>query len=190
MAATLRAVRRAFRPASNHVRVMMREAFFVWLANHFSRGKVGTKARYFALKLAGLKLSGKVIVMGPVTVMPPGAGKMIVIGTRTFLNTNVRFGAGGGITIGKFAQIAPNVSFETGSHELDFAPGRSRAPVTAPIVVEDHVWIGAGAIILPGVTIGRGAVVAAGAVVTRDVAAKVVVGGVPAKFLRHVDEQP
>ncbi|GGC11224.1 hypothetical protein GCM10011494_32460 [Novosphingobium endophyticum] len=55
-------------------------------------------------------------------------------------------------------------------------------------MVEDHAWIGSGAIILPGVTIGRGAVVAAGAVVHRDVAPLTVVGGVPARFLRAVEE--
>jgi acetyltransferase-like isoleucine patch superfamily enzyme len=56
------------------------------------------------------------------------------------------------------------------------------------VVVHDHVWIGTGAIILPGVTIGRGAVVAAGAVVTRNVPPKTLVGGVPARVLREVHE--
>ncbi|HPU00025.1 MAG TPA: DapH/DapD/GlmU-related protein, partial [Armatimonadota bacterium] len=55
------------------------------------------------------------------------------------------------------------------------------ANVLAPIVIEDYVWIGSRATVLPGVRIGRGAVVAAGAVVTRDVAPLTVVGGVPAR---------
>ena len=58
----------------------------------------------------------------------------------------------------------------------------------APIVIDDDVWIGAGAIVLPGVTIGRGAIVAAGAVVTSTVAPFLVVGGVPAKEIGKVPQ--
>ena len=57
-----------------------------------------------------------------------------------------------------------------------------------PITVGDHAWIGAGAIILPGVTIGAGAVVAAGSIVTRDVEPRTVVAGNPARFLRNIDD--
>ena len=57
------------------------------------------------------------------------------------------------------------------------------------ITVEDDVWIGAGAIITDGVRIGRGAVIAAGAVVTADVPPHTVVGGVPARILKHIDGQ-
>lgn len=104
------------------------------------------------------------------------------------LNSNVRFASRGGVTIGRFVQIAANVNFETTSHTIAFEPGKNRANTFAPIIVEDHVWIGSGAIILPGVTIGRGAVVAAGAVVHRDVAPMTVVGGVPARFIRPITE--
>jgi len=57
-----------------------------------------------------------------------------------------------------------------------------------PIVVEDEVWIGGGSVITQGITIGRGSVVAAGAVVTKDVEAYTIVGGVPAKQIRKIDE--
>ena len=57
----------------------------------------------------------------------------------------------------------------------------------APVNIKDHVWIGSGAIILPGVTIGEGAIVAAGAVVTKDVEEKTVVGGIPAKKIKDIE---
>lgn len=59
--------------------------------------------------------------------------------------------------------------------------------VNAPIVLEDEVWIGAGATLLPGVRVGQGSVVAAGAVVNRDVPPFTVVGGVPARVLKELD---
>lgn len=166
----------------------MRESFFLFLANRMPRGRAGIRARYELLKLAGLRLMGKVIILGPVTIVPVGGGKSVRIGERTFINSNVRFASRGGVTIGRFVQIAANVNFETTSHTVRFEPGRTRANICAPVIVSDHVWIGAGAIILPGVTIGRGAVVAAGAVVHRDVPPMTVVGGVPARFLRAVEE--
>ena len=58
--------------------------------------------------------------------------------------------------------------------------------VTAPIHIGRNVWIGAGAMILPGVTIGENAIIAAGAVVNRDVPANMIVGGVPARELREI----
>ena len=54
-------------------------------------------------------------------------------------------------------------------------------------MIEDNVWVGSGAILLPGITIGEGAVVAAGAVVTNDVEPYIVVGGVPAKKIRGLE---
>jgi len=65
--------------------------------------------------------------------------------------------------------------------------GQPVKPMTAPIVIEDHVWIGANAIVLQGVTIGQNSIVAAGAVVTKDVRPNTLVAGNPAQVLRdHV----
>lgn len=96
----------------------------------------------------------------------------------------------GGITIGDRVYTAPLVQMLAVNHVFD-DPTRPMAEqgITAEgIVVEDDVWIGAGAIITDGVRIGRGAVVAAGAVVTQDVPPQTVVGGVPARQLRKIEE--
>ncbi len=98
----------------------------------------------------------------------------------------------GGITIGDRVYTAPNVQLLAVNHVFD-DPNRPMVEqgITATgIVVEDDVWLGAGAIVTDGVTIGRGAVVAAGAVVTADVPAHTVVGGVPARVLRTIDGTP
>jgi acetyltransferase-like isoleucine patch superfamily enzyme len=83
-----------------------------------------------------------------------------------------------------------NVSWNTQIMDTDFHPmivdGVER-PMNAPVVLEDRAWIGAGAIVLKGVTIGESAVVAAGAVVTKDVPPKTVVAGSPAKVVGSLD---
>jgi acetyltransferase-like isoleucine patch superfamily enzyme len=96
----------------------------------------------------------------------------------------------GGITIGDRVYTAPMVQMLAVNHVFD-DPQRpiSEQGITAQgIVVEDDAWIGAGAVLTDGVRVGKGAVVAAGAVVTQDVPAHTVVGGVPAKVLRTIDD--
>lgn len=98
----------------------------------------------------------------------------------------------GGITIGTRVYTGPMVQLLAVSHRFDDTE-RSFVDqgITAEgIVVEDDVWIGAGAIVTDGVRIGRGAVVAAGSVVTRNVPARTVVGGVPATTVRRLGEGP
>jgi acetyltransferase-like isoleucine patch superfamily enzyme len=95
----------------------------------------------------------------------------------------------GGITIGDRVYTAPLVQMLAVNH-IFADPTRPivEQGITAEgIVIEDDVWVGAGAIITDGVTIGRGAVVAAGAVVTSDVPAHTVVGGIPARVLKQID---
>lgn len=99
-------------------------------------------------------------------------GSDVLISHRAFLQ------GAGGIRFGGQIMVGPNVMFITTTHDI-----HTRLSLSLPIVVEDGVWVGAGAIILPGVTLGAGCVVAAGALVNRDVPAGKVVGGVPAKFL-------
>ncbi len=96
----------------------------------------------------------------------------------------------GGITIGDRVYTAPSVQMLAVNH-IFHDPTRPMVEqgITAEgIVIEDDVWIGAGAIITDGVRIGKGAVVAAGAVVTKDVPAHTVVGGIPAKVIKEIRE--
>ncbi len=95
----------------------------------------------------------------------------------------------GGITIGDRVYTGPLVQLLAVNHVFT-DPGRPMIEqgITAQgIVIEDDVWLGAGAIITDGVRVGRGAVVAAGAVVTADVVPYTVVGGVPARLLKSIE---
>lgn len=164
---------------------MMRELVFLTLANALPRLRVCDSGRHILLRLAGMNIEGKCLVWGPLVIRPIGGARNISIGSGSFLNSYTRFGVPKGrVKIGKHVQIGPLVCFETVSHTLKYEPGQARGDIHADIIVEDGVWIGAGAIITQGVTIGTGAVVASGAVVTKDVAPYTLVGGVPAKLLR------
>lgn len=114
-------------------------------------------------------------------------GKNITIGKEVFINSGCRFQDQGGIEIGDGALIGHNVVLATINHDL--APSRNRKNHYAPIKIGSHVWIGSNATVLPGVTVGDWAVIAAGAVVTKDVPARTVVGGVPAKILKAVPKE-
>ncbi|MGN6326122.1 DapH/DapD/GlmU-related protein [Pseudolysinimonas sp.] len=113
------------------------------------------------------------------TVYPPfftDHGLRLELGERVFINQNCTFLDFGGIRLADRVMVAPKVTFITVSHPVD--PGARRTSITtAPIDVEENVWIGAGATILPGVRIGRDAVVAAGAVVADDVPPATLVTG-------------
>jgi len=112
-------------------------------------------------------------------------GVNIRVGRNVFINHGCTLSDIGGISIGDEVLIGPRVSLISSGHPLDPAFRRRRI-VAAPIAIERGVWICTGATVLHGVTVGEDSVVAAGAVVTRDVPAGVVVGGVPARVLRPV----
>lgn len=111
-------------------------------------------------------------------------GKNIKIGKDVFINSGCHFQDQGGIEIGNGVLIGHNVVLATINHDLK--PENNRKNHYTPIKISDHVWIGSNATILPGVTIGEWAVIAAGSVITKDVPAYSVVGGVPAKILKKV----
>ncbi|RKR73990.1 DapH/DapD/GlmU-related protein [Frondihabitans australicus] len=121
------------------------------------------------------------------TVYPPfytDHGLNLRLGERVFINQGCTFLDYGGITLGDGVMVGPKATFITMGHPVD--PGERRQFLTgAPIVVEENVWIGAGAMILPGVTIGRDSVVAAGAVVADDVPAQALVAGPKAAVVRR-----
>lgn len=124
------------------------------------------------------------------SLFPPfytDCGKNIHIGKHVFINMGCKFQDQGGIFIGDGVLIGHNVVLATLNHVMQ--PERRSDMLPAPIHIGKRVWIGSNATVLPGVTIGDGAVVAAGAVVTRDVPANTVVGGVPAKVIRHIHEE-
>lgn len=121
-----------------------------------------------------------------------GKGSTIHMGARFYQPSNIRIGNGsilgdhifldgrGKLTIGDHVDIASGVMIYNSEHDLSDPTMKARSE---PVEIGSYVFIGPRAIILPNVKIGEGAVVAAGAVVTKDVPARTIVGGVPAKII-------
>ena len=113
-------------------------------------------------------------------------GTFITVGARTFINYNFTALDVAPITIGEDCQIGPNVQLLTPTHPVEPQPRRDRLEAAKPITIGHNVWLGGGAIVLPGVTIGDNSVIGAGAVVTRDVPANSVAVGNPARVVREI----
>jgi len=109
--------------------------------------------------------------------------EMVSIGSDCVIAEFVHVWGGGGIVIGNNVLIASHAVITSLTHNSN-AKMFAETTVKKTVVIENNVWIGASAVILPGVRLGTGCVVGAGAVVTKDVAANSIVVGVPAKVLR------
>jgi len=113
----------------------------------------------------------------------------VSIGEKTFIgHETIITGGAASITIGANCDISDRVAIVCGTHEIDPTGDRSAGiGIGKDVDIEDGVWIGFGAIVLPGVRVGRKAIVAAGAVVNKDVPPKTIVGGNPARIIREIE---
>ncbi|RPD44069.1 sugar O-acetyltransferase [Paracnuella aquatica] len=133
-------------------------------------------------QITGSTIDESVAVFTPLYI---NYGKNTKIGKNVFINFDCVFLDLGGITIEDGVLIAPKVSLLSEGHPINHADRQSLVP--GHIHIKKNAWIGAGATILPGVTIGENSVVAAGAVVSKDVPANTIVGGVPAKVIKSIN---
>lgn len=148
-------------------------------------------SRWFVLKRFLLNHSGiQVLEGGKVNGGTRFWGRGSVrVGSQTWIGPNCNFYThlDAPISIGDQCDIAPEVSFVTGSHEVGSAHRRAGMGWAKPIHIEDGCWIGTRASLLGGVRVGRGSIVAAGSVVTGDVPENCLVGGVPARLIRQLE---
>lgn len=165
---------------------------------HLCMHKVSEKAREITMRLNNtfhtaeeirdifFELTGKK-VDDTFDLFPPfysDYGKNITVGKNVFINSGCCFQDQGGIEIGNDCLIGQQVVIATLNH--GFAPEDRKNLIPKKVIIGNNVWIGAHATILAGVTVGDNAIIGAGAVVTKDVLPNTVVGGVPAKIIKHI----
>ncbi|MGG0825071.1 sugar O-acetyltransferase [Paenibacillus turicensis] len=126
-----------------------------------------------------------------VWVEPPirmAYGSNTTVGSNVYINFNLTIIDDYKVTIGNNVMFGPNVTIAVTNHPVHPDLRREGDMYALPVVIEDHVWIGSGAIILPGVTIGKGCVIGAGAIVTKDIPANVIAVGNPCRVLREITD--
>ena len=115
-------------------------------------------------------------------------GKYTHLGKSVYANFNLTLVDDTDIFIGDSVMIGPNVTIATAGHPIDPDLRKRVAQFNIPVHIGNNVWIGAGAIVLPGVKIGENSVIGAGSVVTKDIPANVIAVGNPCRVLREIGE--
>lgn len=152
-------------------------------------GTIGFACRYVLLKSLASQVGDNVAVF-------PGVYfrniKNLSIGNNVSIHPECYIDANGGISIGSDCSIAQGVSIISAEHkwgDLDI-PIKDQGTQQMPVTIESNVWLGAKATVLGGVHIKSGSIIGAMALVNKDVEANCVVGGIPAKVIKHRTDQP
>lgn len=114
-------------------------------------------------------------------------GKNIYVGKNFLANYNVTILDIAPVHIGDYVMIGPSTLITTVNHPITPMGRRNHIGIAKPVTIGNDVWIGGNVTILPGVTIGNNVVIAAGAVVSKDVPDNCVIGGVPAKVIKEIE---
>ncbi|KDA04887.1 acetyltransferase [Microbacterium sp. CH12i] len=154
----------------------------IWINAILSSPLVPDHVRWALLRASGIRVQKSLIDPGCFIGSP-----RVVIGRGCSINRGVFLDGLADLIIGDGVSIGMNALIVTGSHEVGSAVKRAGELTRGPVQIGDGAWIGAGAVVLPGVTIGNGSIIGAGSVVMKDVAANTVVMGNPARLVRRLD---
>ena len=141
------------------------------------------------LQLSGLSVGDRTLLTSnPSVIGGRGAWRNLTIGTDCYINQGCIFDATAPIAVGNHVAFGHGVMVTTSSHLIGSPDRRSGLLKPEPVRIGDGAWLASRVVVLPGVEIGAGAVVCAGAVVARSVAPNTMVGGVPARLIRRLDD--
>lgn len=165
----------------------IRRMFNIWMLNKFFCGTHFFDIKRKLLNAADIHCGEGTCIVGPVYL---GNVAKVSFGCHVWVGTKFSVYGNGAVTIEDNVDIAPDVAFLTGSHEVSDNPQRRAGKgVSYEIEVQEGCWIGARSTIMGNTTIDTGTIIAAGAVINRSVGPNVIVGGVPGKEIRSLDEQ-
>ena len=115
-------------------------------------------------------------------------GKNLHFGNRVYANFNLTVVDDGEIFVGDKVMFGPNVTIATANHPIEPSLREDCMQYNKPVHIGENVWVGAGTVIVPGVTIGKNSVIGAGSVVVKDIPENVVAVGNPCRVLREIGE--
>ena len=160
----------------------LKKRLYIYLINNIYTGTKFFEQKRFLMKKLGHEIGEGTKIVGPVFC----TGKLIV-GRNCWIGKNITVNGNGTVKIGDNCDIAPEVTFQTGGHELGGKDRRAGKGWNRDITVNNGCWIGGRSTILGGVNIDEGSLVAACACVCKDVGKNEMVGGVPAKLIRRLE---
>lgn len=161
----------------------VRRKWVMFLVNKVYCGTIKFNRKRKLLNSIGYQIGEGTKIVGPVEI----SGKLI-IGKNCWIGKNLKINGNGVVTIGNDCDIAPEVTFQTGGHFIGSSERRAGKGCIFNQVIGDGCWIGGRVTILNNTTIGNSCVVAGCACVTKDVEDNSLVGGVPAKIIRKLDD--
>jgi maltose O-acetyltransferase len=148
-----------------------------------------SRTRTALLRASGVQIGEHSLVQGRLRITGHGNPcQLLSIGNFTLVTGGLHVDLGAPLRIGSQVRIGHDVSLLTINHEVGPPHLRAGTSFCGEIVIEDGCWLASRCTVLPGVTIGAGAIVAAASVVTRDVPPNTLVAGVPARVVRHLDQ--
>ena len=130
-----------------------------------------------------------IVVKGKIKIKPPfycDYGYNIEVGENFYTNISCTILDVNRVIIGDNVMFGPNVQVYTATHPLDVEERIKGMESSKPITIGDNVWVGGGAILLPGITIGKNTIIGAGSVVTKNIPENVLAGGNPCKFIKKL----
>jgi serine acetyltransferase len=149
----------------------------------------GNRIRTACMRLGGVSIGPGTVLGGVLDIRGGvGAAGRVHIGEMCWINAGCTLDASAEVTIGNVVAMGQEVMVLTNTHRIGPPNYRAGVSMNLPVTIGDGCWLGARSVILPGVDIGPGVVVAAGSVVAKSVPANSLVGGVPAKLIRMLDD--
>ena len=156
----------------------------LFLVNHIYKGPKHFEIKRKLLNRIGIQIGKGTKVVGPIECL----GRLVV-GENCWIGKNLKVNGNGTVEIGDNCDIAPEVTFQTGGHEIGVQERRAGEGLVFSQRIGNGTWIGGRVTIINNTYIGDACVVAACACVTRDVPSNCLVGGVPAKVIRVLDNE-
>ena len=166
----------------NTVSKISRKVCLFIINNFFSTTRYFKLKRYL-LNFSGIKVGKDTKVVAPLYL---GTVATLTIGEGCWIGSGLNIYGNGNVVIGDRCDIAPDVSFVTGSHEMGGVERRAGKGVSYEIKIENGCWIGARVTILGDVTISNSSVIGTCSLVNKSIAASVIAAGVPAKIVKNI----